>query len=341
MGKFYCVSNALKMPMERAFPRGYLLASLLGALLITGCASRFDLQGHRGARGDLPENTLPAFAHALDVGVDTLELDVGISADGVVVVTHDRSLNPAFTRDASGQWLKAPTPTVRSLTMAQLRTYDVGRIDPSTPYAKTFAQQKPLDGTRMPTLAEVFALARSQESARGNLPPVRFNIETKLSPLAPQETVSPEAFARAVIAEIRRAGMAQRSTVQSFDWRTLQVVQREAPEIATVYLSFQGAQNSTVAANAQGQFPWLGGFKPSDYGNSVPRMVKAAGGAVWSPNFRDVTPENLAEAKRLSLPVVVWTVNEPADIKKMLEMGVDGIISDYPARVKQQMAGPK
>ena len=265
-------------------------------------AAAFDLQGHRGARGHLPENTLPSFERALAIGVDTLELDVGVTRDGVVVIHHDRRLNPDVARGADGQWVKAPAPTIHSLSFEELQRYDVGRIRPGSEYAARFPHQKAIDGTRIPRLSALFSLAN-----------VRFNVETKLVPEAPEETLAPEAFARALIAEVRKAGVAARTTIQSFDFRTLAIVQREAPEITTAYLT-------------SGQ-----------KGPAVPKLVRDSGGAIWSPNFQDVDAASLAAAREAKVRVVVWTVNEAADIQRMLEMKVDGIISDYPDRVRGEM----
>lgn len=300
-----------------------LAAGVLAASAFAACA--FDLQGHRGARGLAPENTLPAFAAALAVGVDTLELDTLVTRDGEVVIHHDRSLNPATTRGADGRWLAARGPLVRSLSYAELSHYDVGRLDPASAYAKNYPLQKPADGTRIPRLAELFAMARDTE--------VRFNIETKSSPLEPLATPEPEVFARALLEQVRIAGMSRRTTIQSFDWRTLQAVQKIAPGIPTVYLSARQKWLDNVAEGS----PWTAGYRLIDHG-SVPRMVKAAGGAVWSPYFGDLDAADLAEARTLGLKVIVWTVNEPAQIRRMLEMGVDGIISDRPDLVRAAMA---
>ena len=207
-------------------------ALILLILLLVCPAMAFDLQGHRGARGLAPENTLPAFAKALSLGVTTLELDVGVTKDDVVVVMHDRRLNPDVVRGPDGAWLTASGPAIRDLSFSELSRYDVGRLKPGSRYAQGFPDQTPVDGARVPRLAEVFALAAKAGNAS-----VRFNIETKISPLAPAETLAPEPFARALVAEIRKAGMTSRATIQSFDWRTLTVVQAEAPEIVTVYLS--------------------------------------------------------------------------------------------------------
>lgn len=283
-----------------------------------------DMQGHRGARGLAPENTLPAFARALAIGVSTLELDCGITRDGVVVVSHDPALNPDITRAADGRWLEQPGAAIHQLTYAELQGYDVGRIKPGSAYAKRFPAQVPVDGTRIPRLADVFALVRQS----GN-DTVRFNIETKISPLAPEQTTTPEDFARKLVSAVRAGGMAGRTVIQSFDWRTLQLVQQEAPEIPTVYLTARQSFMDNIRATEKDS-PWSAGFHVSRFGGSIPRTVKAAGGAIWSPYYREVTRENVIEAQGLGLRVVVWTVNTEAEIRTMIEAGVDGIISDNP-----------
>lgn len=300
------------------------------ALVMTAAASQaLDLQGHRGARGLAPENTLPAFARALSIGVTTLELDCAITRDGVVVVSHDSTLNPDITRGPDGQWLQDAGQPIRGLTYDELQRYDVGRIKPGSAYEKRFPQQQAADGARMPRLADVFALARKAANDR-----VRFNVETKISPLHPERTVSPELFARALIAAIRGEKMERRVTIQSFDWRTLAVVQKEAPEIATAYLTAQQDFMDNIQAGRRAS-AWTAGLRLNDFGGSIPRMVKAAGGAVWSPYSGESTREQVKEAQALGLKVVVWTPNDDAGMRRMIEMGVDGIISDYPDLLRQ------
>jgi glycerophosphoryl diester phosphodiesterase len=262
-----------------------------------------ELQGHRGARGLAPENTLPGFERALAIGVDTLELDVGVTRDGVVVIHHDRRLNPDLARGADGKWVAAPAPTIFSMTYGELQRYDVGRIRPGSEYARRFPHQQPIDGTRIPRLRDLFELTRDSK--------VRFNIETKLVPDAPDETLAPEPFARALIAEVRKAGVAARTTIQSFDFRSLKVVEREAPEITTAYLT-SGA-------------------------NSDPDKVRAAGARLWSPDFRDLDAAKVAAARAAGLRIIAWTVNEPTDIARALDMKLDGVISDYPDRVRAEL----
>ncbi len=308
------------------------LAVLVLALGIgaAGPAGAFDLQGHRGARGLAPENTLAAFARALTIGVTTLELDVGVTADGVVVVRHDPRPNPALTRTADGAWLAAPGPPLRSLTLAELARYDVGRIDPQSRYARRFPDQRPVDGARVPTLGEVVALTRKAGNGA-----VRFNVETKLKPEEPGLTLSPEAFAEAVLAVLEAEGVADRTQIQSFDWRTLRQVQLRAPRIPTVYLSAQQEWLDNIRRGQDGPSPWTAGLDIDDFAGSIPRLVAAAGGRVWSPYHKEIDRAQLDEAHRLGLTVVVWTVNEPARMGALIDLGVDGIITDYPDRLRR------
>lgn len=289
----------------------------------------FDIQGHRGARGLAPENTLPAFARALAIGVTTLEMDCAVTRDGVVVVSHDPALNPDLTRGPEGRWLERRGPAIWSLTYAELQRYDVGRPNPASAYAERWPEQQPADGVRIPRLAEVFALVRKSGNAT-----VRFNLETKISPLAPEQTTGPEDFARRLICAVRSAGMAQRTAIQSFDWRTLQVVRKEAPEIAIVCLTAQQEFLDNIQAGGSVS-PWTGGLHVSRFGGSIPRLVEAVGAAVWSPYYAEISRELVKEAQALGLKVVVWTVNDPADMRRLIEWGVDGIISDYPDRLRR------
>jgi glycerophosphoryl diester phosphodiesterase len=279
------------------------------AVFVAACATPFDLQGHRGTRGLRPENTLPAFAKALEIGVDTLELDTNVTRDGVVVVMHDRRLNPDVARGPDGQWVSPPGLAIHQLTYAELSRYDVGRLRPGSDYAKEFPDQVAIDGTHAPRLSDVFALVRAQGDRR-----VRFNIETKISPKAPDESPPPEEFARRLVDEIRAAGMQRRSTIESFDWRTLAVVQRIAPEIPAVYLTYK--MDDAVA------------------------KVRDAGGKIWSPFYKDVDEAKIREAHAAGIEVVVWTVNDPADMKRMVEWGVDGLITDRPDVFRSAVGKP-
>lgn len=314
------------MPASR-LSKGTLAALAVALLAALPCAA-FDLQGHRGARGLAPENTLAGFRRALEVGVTTLELDVGMSRDGIPVVAHDPRLNPAFTRDAGGRWIDEPGAPLVSLTLAEIRQHDVGRLRPDTRYARQWPQQVAADGERIPSLAELFERTAAWGAHR-----IRFNVETKINPLDPALTPAPAVFAGAVVETVRRHGMAARTTVQSFDWRTLREVQRLAPEIETAALTVRQRWLDNLADGR-----WTDGLLLSDHGGSVPRLVRAAGARTWSPHHSELDAASLREARSLGLKVVPWTVNEPADIERMLDLGVDGLITDHPERAREAMA---
>jgi len=282
-------------------------------------AACFDLQAHRGGRGLAPENTLAAFRSALALGVTTLETDLGITRDGVVVLSHERRLNPDLVRGADGKWVDPPGATIHSLTLDALRRYDIGRLNPATRYGQQFPGQKPADGERFPTLAELYALGGDA---------VRFNIETKIDPTRPDETVEPAVFARLVVDAVRAAKMEKRTTIQSFDWRTLVQARSMAPDIDTACLTIESQNMNTVAGKPS---PWLAGLDVT-HGGSLPELAKAAGCAVWSPFWRNVTAEAVAGAHALGLQVIPWTINDPAEMGRLIDLKVDGLITDYPDR---------
>jgi len=298
------------------------------ALLALACASHaFDLQSHRGGRGLWPENTLHAFDQSVLMGVSTLELDIALTADDVAVVSHDMALNPEHTRDANGHWLPTAGPLIRSLTLAQLQRYDVGRLQPGTSYAAQFPNQAGRDGERIPTLAAVFALVKERRAHA-----VRFNIETKLDPTRPDDSASRETMVRVLLAEIDKAGMAERVTIQSFDWRSLALVGQRAPQMPRAYLTTA----RTLKDNR-----WTAGLNAADFA-STPLLVKAAVGAtpgsvVWSPAGNTVTAAAVKEAQALGFQVIPWTVNTRADMAKLIGLGVDGLISDFPDLLRTEV----
>jgi len=297
-------------------------------------AVAFDLQGHRGARGLMPENTLPAFEKALALGVATLELDTVLTADGVVVVHHDRRLAPDRTRDAEGNWIaQEDAPALLTLNLTELAGYDIGRARPGSKVAANFPGQAGLDGVTIPTLAEV--LARAEALSGGT---IHYNIETKIAPDSPEDSADPQVFVAALLAVIRAAGVEARTTVQSFDWRSLQIVQHEAPEIATVYLTAEQDWLDNLQRGAPEPSPWIGGLDIDWADLTLPQAIRQAGGAVWSPYFRDLTEADLKEAQQLGLSVVVWTVNDPIEMASLIDLGVDGLITDYPDLARAVMA---
>ena len=328
------------MPVESAVPQcqsmRWVSKSAQLAVAVLAMASlplyAFDMQSHRGGRGLLPENTLAAFENAIQMGTTTIELDIAITSDGIPVVSHDPALNPAYTRDAHGQWLTRHEPLIRNMTLADVQTYDVGRLNPTHPYGREFPEQQPRDGQRIPTLAALFKLVTDMGAND-----LHFDMETKINPHHPNNTLAPEAFVKTLLKVIHEAGMTRRVMVQSFDWRTLEILHRLEPDIRTMYLTVEWDDFNTVRDPA-----WTAGHTIQQFKGSVPHMVRAsagkAQGIIWAPNFKNLTPELTKTAQSLGLQVIPWTVNEKPQMQRMLGFGVDGIISDYPDRLRAVMA---
>ena len=278
----------------------------------------FDLQGHRGARALFPENTLEGLQAAITLGLRTVEIDVGVTRDGAVVVHHDPALNPDTTRDRASAWLPARGPLLRDLTLAQLAEYDVGRIRPGTDYAERFPQQAARDGARIPTLDQVLALDDT----------THWNIELKSIPAHPGWTVPAEEMVERVLHVAGAAAALSRITIQSFDWRAPRHARRIRPGVARGWLT----DARTVADAAL----WLG--REAAEMEDVPNAIAKEGGGTWAPEHADLTEGLLAEAHGLGLLVVPWTVNARADMLRLIGWGVDGLITDWPDRALAALA---
>ncbi|MDQ7772900.1 MAG: glycerophosphodiester phosphodiesterase [Elusimicrobiales bacterium] len=284
-------------------------ALALIALMLAGTASaegvrRVWVEGHRGSRGTHPENTLPALDEALDAGVDVLEFDLGVTKDNIVIVSHDPYVNPVICLGPGGSKLEKPVP-IRSLTLAELKGYDCGTLK-----NPRFPDQRPVPGTRVPSLDEV--LTHVKNSTRPAAARVRFNIETKLSPGEPDLAPSPSEFARLVSAVLRKHGMERRTVVQSFDYRTLLEMKRLAPSVKTAQLTAENLLDP----------------------DSVVRGSRAD---IWSPYFRWINADTVQKAQKAGIPVVPWTLNSEEEWDRAVGYGVDGIITDYPAKLIEHL----
>lgn len=306
------------------------MRTLVGALVIAmaapGAAQAhdrdFDLQAHRGGIGLTVESTLKAFGKALELGVTTLELDLQITRDGREVITHDRRTNPSKCLDTAPAFPGDPEfpyagKYVKDLTFAQVRTLDCG----STRWSQ-YPDQELSPGARMPTLAELFDLAR-RHRAWG----VRFNIETKVEAAAPHETAPREQFVQRAVREIRRSGFLANVTIQSFDWGTLMRLREVEPRIPLVALT----QPEFLRPGS----PWTGGLNLDDFGGSVARAVRSFGAKALSPVHTMTTKELVTEAHGQGLAVIPWTVDEQSRMHEMIDTGIDGLITDYPDRLRK------
>jgi glycerophosphoryl diester phosphodiesterase len=309
--------------------------SRMPATIEQSVPKKVDIIGHRGAAGLLPENTLPAFKRACEMGVNAIELDILLTADGKMVVHHDYALKPEMARTVDGDWLDRPGPLIREITLANLKTYDVGRLKPGTQYSHRYPDQKPVDGARIPTLGEVISLLKANCD-----PATPLWIEIKTNPEKPELTPAPETVAAAVVELLRMQNFNERVRVLSFDWRTLRYVQRIAPEIDTVYLSLEGRNLNNIKAGRPGASQWMAGLDIDDFSGSIPQAVKAAGGRSWAPYYKNLTYDLLAQAHELGIRVFVWTPDKRNDMVRLIEMGVDGIITNRPDILKSVVGLP-
>jgi len=288
-------------------------------------AKKIDIIGHRGAAGLAPENTLSAFQRACEIGVDAVELDVLLTADNKIAVHHDYILKPETTRTPDGEWLNRPGSLIKDLTLANLKTYDVGRLKPGTRYSRRYPAQQPVDGERIPTLGEVISLLKAKCD-----PATQLWVEIKTNPEKPDLTPAPGIVADAVVMLLRLQNFTERVRILSFDWRALMHIQKLEPEIPTVYLSLEGRSLNNIKAGRPGASPWMAGLDIDDFSGSIPQAVKAAGGRYWAPYYKHLTYDLLNEAHELGIQVYVWTSDKRSDMVRLIEMGVDGIITNRP-----------
>lgn len=291
------------------------------------------IHGHRGARGLAPENTLAGFACALKVGVDVLELDLRMSGDGKIVVHHDRKLNPDLTRIEAGTWLTPPTKPLDHYTFEALQQFDIGRARPGSSIIKRFPRQTAQDGQTIPDLAML----------RDRIAPalddgLLLNIEIKSDPLKPEQGPTPTDWATTLVDELNTLGLIDQCWVHSFDWRVLRQIHALTAKLPTGFLTSVQPDFDTITAHANSASPWLDGYDPAQFSHSLPQAIAAAGGHYWGPCFQDLTRSRVAEAQSLGLEVHTWTVNEITHIETMVDYAVDGIISDYPDRVRKVLA---
>lgn len=302
------------------------------------------LIAHRGGSGLRVENTLAAFAHAIDLGAEGAELDVHLSRDGQVVVHHDDCLNPAYCRHADGHWIEPQeAPALSTLTHAQMQRYDIGSSRPGTTWARDFDRIQSVPGQRIPLLREVIDLVQDR-SARFTLV-----IEIKTPPL--QAALQPwRQLVDATLAVIDETDFAGRAIVCSFDWGALRYVRQRQPELVTWFTtspaswfmdgtppasdlppSAAGLQ-ALRAQHATGDAPWFAGFDPRRFGGNHARAIAAAGGHAWFPFHRDFTTAAAGELKQVGLDSAAWSVNmrDPTELARLAHAGLNHLATDYP-----------
>ncbi|WP_245220554.1 MULTISPECIES: glycerophosphodiester phosphodiesterase family protein [unclassified Ruegeria] len=285
--------------------------------------------GHRGARGVLPENSMIGFDFSLSIGVPLLEFDVVLSADDIPVITHNHRLHAPSFRDADGQFLTGEEPKVSTLTFEQIQKFDIGRLDGNTAYGRRFPDQAQMDGVRVPRLLDLLDLVSDPQHSDACL-----MLELKSDPDLAHDACYRETFVSLVLQEVRSKALSSRAVLHSFDWNLLEECQRQAPDMPSSYLTQLPENAEDVGEDSSKAV--CPDFRSCE--GDIPRLVKQAGGSLWCPYYADVTAENVELAKDLGLCVAVWTVNDPDDIARMIDLRVDAIVSDYPGRVQRHLS---
>lgn len=286
----------------------FILLALMGCQQNENVTKVIDWQGHRGARGLLPENAIPGFLKALEFDITTLELDCVISKDSQVIVSHEPWMSASLCAFPDGEPVEEAQED--SLVIFQMTADEVRRFDCGSRGNNSFENQQPMMVYK-PLLSEVFNAVKAYCDTLGRAIPF-FNIEIKSNPEWDNvKTPAPRTFAQLLLAVIDNHDLASKTCIQSFDIRALQQVHDLAPEMTTAYLI---ANTRTVSENLK-----LLGYTPE----------------IYSPNFRLVTPKMLEEAHGAGMKVIPWTVNDPAAMHSLIVMGVDGIITDYPNLIEE------
>lgn len=290
------------------------------------------LHGHRGARGHWPENTLLGIKNTFDLGVRVVELDVLLSQDNVPVVTHNPTLMTATTRAQTGGWITDDSLKIIDIPYCALKQYDVGGIRAGTAYAARYPDQAFLFDLNIPTLEDVAVLVQAD-----TYKDVWLNIEIKSTPLDAGLTPAPDLLAKHVVDLLVKKRLQERVILQSFDWRVLREIKALAPDIPRSHLTYQNCKAPVMQPNIYADSPWMDGTACRADFSDLSSVIAGLGGAIWSPFHENITQDAVQEAQELGLIVNAWTVNDVADIDRMLTIGVDGIITDYPGRVQRRM----
>jgi glycerophosphoryl diester phosphodiesterase len=265
--------------------------------------------------GAWPANTLEGAEQCLAAPVDGIEIDVQITADGHVVAHHDYRLAADQSR-LDGQWLDAAGPPLKTLTLEQVRRYDVGRAKPGSRTARRYPGQAQMDGVRIPTLRDLLALLKAAPGARRLL-----YVEIKTDPQDSADAPAPETITAAVFDDLAAADYLDHAKIIAFDWQVLRLSKARQPGVRTAHLTIPQAMAAQVKRRPDGRSPWTDGCDPLDHGGSELAAIKAHGGMEWSPHLSDMTPERVAEADRLGLKVGPWGVSSAEDIAAARAMG--------------------
>lgn len=299
----------------------------------------FDLEAHRGGRDVRPENTLYSYAYAIELGATSIECDMQLTKDGQIVMSHNPILNSDITRDENGNYIENNKYDIRLMTVDELKKFDVGVMEPNCgEYYDLHGKTQFTYDAKIPTLEELMQLIQSYGDKN-----IVLNIETKSYPdpasAGYKNNADPKKFVEVFNNIVKKYDMEDRVVLQSFDWQTLIEMKKLNPNISTSALWQEqpswGRDSESLRRYEKKKSPWLGGLDIKDYQGNPVKAAHAIGADIISPYYTEISKQDVDEAHSLGMKVVPWTVNNEKDMTMLLDMGVDGIISDKPWLLKQ------
>ena len=299
----------------------------------------FDLEAHRGGRDVRPENTLYSYAYAIELGATSIECDMQLTKDGQIVMSHNPILNSDITRDKNGNYIENNKYDIRLMTVDELKKFDVGVMDPNCgEYYDLHGKTQFTYDAKIPTLEELMQLIQSYGDKN-----IVLNIETKSYPdpasAGYKNNADPKKFVEIFNNIVKKYDMEDRVVLQSFDWQTLIEMKKLNPNISTSALWQEqpswGRDSESLRRYEKKKSSWLGGLDIKDYQGNPVKAAHAIGTDIISPYYTEISKQDVDEAHSLDMKIVPWTVNNEKDMNMLLDMGVDGIISDKPWLLKQ------
>ena len=297
--------------------------------MILAKPNHIKIYGHRGARGDLPENTLDSFKYLFENNINAYETDILISKDLIPVITHDFRLDPSLTKDEEGDWITDENIKIFDLTYNEISKFDVGSLNKLTRYGRRFLNQRSLENQKIPKLDELLELS-SKNLSQDTI----INLEIKSTPDEKNLTPDPKEMVQIVLNDIKKSNLQDKIIISSFDWRILREVKNQSPEISRAYLTFQQEKGLKIKKTIYSKSPWIDHI-PLTIVYDLPKIIKELGGSAWHPYYKDINKKAVKDAHDYNLPVNVWTVNDEYNMLKMIEYEVDGIMTDYPLKLKE------
>ena len=287
------------------------------------------IYGHRGARGDMVENSISGLKYAFGLGIRAVEYDVVNSKDNIPVLFHDYRLNTDLVKDSSGNWITDKNMKLIDLTYEKISKYTIESVKPDTKYAKRFKNQQSAKGEKIPKLTDFFKLVTEDKYKDAFL-----NLEIKSTLTQENVTPNPEKMVSLILKDIKEFNLEDRTLITSYDWRILYELKKQNPNVLRGFITLQ-QDLPTTKKNVYENSPWMVKKYPMEELFLLPNIIKSLEGHVWSVFYRDLTKQNVELAHKHGLATCVWTVNREKDIIRMIEYGVDGIITDYPKKVQE------